>query len=99
MYPLSQIKTEDIYIDDSLRDMLYPGDPLYFPQPSTDDKRHFESNVTRDEMIVFKSLALTFEKKDLKNVLNKIIEDLKLNIKQLSMPLSNKIETKQELLY
>ena len=102
LYPLSQIKTEDIYIDHSLRDMLYPGDPLYFPQPSTDDKRHFESNVTRDEMIVFKSLALTFatiEKKDLKNVLNKIIEDLKLNIKQLSMPLSNKIETKQELLY
>ena len=60
MYPLSQIKTEDIYIDHSLRDMLYPGDPLYFPQPSTDDKRHFESNVTRDEMIVFKSIALTF---------------------------------------
>ena len=26
LYPLSQIKTEDIYIDDSLKDMLYPGD-------------------------------------------------------------------------
>ena len=33
IYPLNQIKTEDIYIDDSLRDMLYPGKTLYFPQP------------------------------------------------------------------
>ena len=39
--PHSQIKTEDIYIDDSLRDMLYPGEPMYFPQPSTDDRRDF----------------------------------------------------------
>ena len=30
LYPLSQIKTEDIYIDDSLRDMLYPGDSMFF---------------------------------------------------------------------
>ena len=83
LYPFSQIKTEDIYIDDSLRDMLYPGDPLYFPQPSTDNKRDFELNVTGDGMIILKSPALTFatiEKKDLKNVLNKIMEDLKLNI-------------------
>ena len=39
LYPASQIKTEDIYIDDSLRDMLYPGDSMFFPQPSTDDKK------------------------------------------------------------
>ena len=25
LYPHSQIKTEDIYIDNSLKDMLYPG--------------------------------------------------------------------------
>ena len=41
LYPLSQIKTEDIYIDDSLRDMLYPDDPMFFPQPSTDDRKEF----------------------------------------------------------
>ena len=59
LYPLSQIETEDIYIDDSLRDMLYPGDPIYFPQPSTGDRKDFEVNVTGDEMTVFKSPALT----------------------------------------
>ena len=51
-------------------------------------------------MIILKLPALTFatiEKKKLKNVLNKIMEDLKLNIKQLSMPLSDKIETKQKI--
>ena len=42
LYPLSQIKTEDIYIDDSLRDMLYPGKTLYFPQPSTDNRKDFK---------------------------------------------------------
>ena len=74
--------------------MLYPDDPLYFPQPST------ELNVTGDDMIILRSPALAFatiEKKYLKKLLNKITEDLKLNIKQLSMPLSNKIETKQKI--
>ena len=42
IYPLNQIKTEDIYIDDSLRDMLYPGKTLYFPQPSTDNRKDFK---------------------------------------------------------
>ena len=55
LYLLSQIKTEDIYIDDSLRDLLYPGDPIHFPQPSTDDRKEFEINVPKSEMIVFKS--------------------------------------------
>ena len=52
-------------------------------------------------MIILKLPALTFatieKKKKLKNVLNKIMEDLKLNIKKLSMPLSDKIETKQKI--
>ena len=81
--PLSQIETEDIYIDDSSRDILYPGDPIYFLQPSTDDRKDFDVNVTGNEMIVFKSPALTLatvKKKELKNILKKIIEDLKLNI-------------------
>ena len=49
-------------------------------------------------MIVFKSPALTvatIEKKELKNILKKIIEDLKLNITQTLMSQSNKIEIKK----
>ena len=60
LYLLSQIKSEEIYIDDSLRDLLYQGEPLYFPQPSTDDRKDFEINVSESEMIVFKSPSLTF---------------------------------------
>ena len=60
LYPLIQTRTEDIYIDDSLRDLLYPGDPIYFPQPSTDDQKDFEIKVPKNEMIVFKSPSLTF---------------------------------------
>ena len=100
LYPLSQIKTEDIYIDASLRNLLYPGDPLYFPQPSTDDRKCFEVNIPESEMIVFKSPSLTFasvEKKELKTRLNKIIEDLNLNLKQTLMSKSNKTETKQKI--
>ena len=102
LYPLSQIKTEDIYIDDSLRDMLYPDEPLCFPQPSTDDRKDFKVNVTGDGMIVFKLPTLTLatvEKKDLKNILKKIIEELKLNITQTVMSQNDKIETKKKLLY
>ena len=63
--------------------MLYPGDPIYFLQPSTDDRKDFDVNVTGNEMIVFKSPALTLatvKKKELKNILKKISNDLKLNI-------------------
>ena len=45
LYSQSQIKAEDIYINESLRDLLYPGDPIYFPQPSTDDTEDFEINI------------------------------------------------------
>ena len=80
--------------------MLHPGEPLYFPQPSTDDRKDFEINVPESEMIVFKSPSLTFasvEKKELKTMLNKIIEDLDLNLKQTLMSKSNKTETKQKI--
>ena len=60
LYPLSQIETEDIYIGDSLRDLLYPGKTLDFPQPPTDDRKDFEINVPRSDMIVFKLPLLTF---------------------------------------
>ena len=39
--------------------MLYPGDPIYFLQPSSGDRKDFEVNITGDEMTVFKSPALT----------------------------------------
>ena len=63
LYPLSQVKTEDIYIDDRIRDLLYPGEQLYFPQPSTDNRKDFETNVPEREMIVFKSPSSTFAAK------------------------------------
>ena len=97
LYPLSQIKIEDIYIDDSLRDMLYPADPMIFPQPSTDDRKDFELNVSGDNLIVFKSPALTvvsIAKKDLKYTLDKILEDLDLNLKQTLMSKDDRTETK-----
>ena len=99
LYPLSQIKTEDIYIDNSLRDMLYPNDPMYFPQPSTDDRKDFELNVSGDDLIVFQSPDLTFVtivKKDLKDTLDKIIEDLDLNLKETLMSQEDRIQTKQK---
>ena len=100
LYPLSQIKTEDIYIDESLKDILYPGgEELYFPQPSTDDRKDFEINIPESEIIIFKSLSLTFasvEKKELKTILNNIIEDLGLNL-NLLMSKSNKTEARQKI--
>ena len=86
LYPLSQIKAEDICVDDSLRDLLYPGESIYFPQRSTNDRKYFEINVPENEMTVFKSPSLTFvsvEKKEFKTVLNNIIQDLGLNLKQI----------------
>ena len=101
LYPLSQIKTEDIYIDDSFRNLLYPGDSIYFPRPSTDDQKDFEMKVPKNEMIVFKSPSLTFssveKKKELVTILNKIIVDLDLNLKQNLMSKSDKTETKQKI--
>ena len=94
------MKTEDIHIDDSLRDLLYPGDPIYFPQPSTNYRKDFEINVPKNEVIIFKSPSLTFaiiEKEELAIILNKIIEDLDLNLKQTLMSKSDKTETKQKI--
>ena len=71
LYPLSQIETEDICIDDSLRDMLYPSDPIYFLQPSTDNRKDFEVNVTGDETIVYKLPGLTLASVEKKRVIFK----------------------------
>ena len=51
-------------------------------------------------MIVFKSPSLTVasvEKKELVTILNKIIEDLDLNLKQTLMTKSDTTETKQKI--
>ena len=51
-------------------------------------------------MIIFKSPALTvlsITKKDLKDALDKIIEDLDLNLKQTLMSKDDRTETKQKI--
>ena len=98
-FPGSQ-KLINIYIDDSLKDMLYPGDPIFFPKPSTDDRNDFKLNVSGDYLIVFKLPALTvvnIAKKDLKDALDKIIEDLDLNLKQTLMSQDDRTEKKQKI--
>ena len=77
----SEVETEDFFIDDSLREMFYPKAPMFFPQPSSDDREEFG-----DDLIVFKSPALAtvnIAKKDFKKSLENIIDDLNLNIAQL----------------
>ena len=98
--PLSQITTEDIYIDDSLTGILnQEKNKLDFPQPSTDDRKDFEINIPDHEMIICKLLSLTFTtiaKSELKTLLNNIIEDLDLNL-DLVMAKADKTDTKQKI--
>ena len=99
-YSDSKIATEDIYIDGSLKDMLYPGDPIYFPQPSTDDRKDFKLNVNGDDLVIFKSPTLNFvgvAEEEFREFFDKIIEDLDLNLKETLMPEEDKIETKQKI--
>ena len=75
--------------------------PIYIPQPSTDDRRDFEINLKENEMLLFKSPSLTIasvNKKELRNILNKIIEDLDLNLTEALMPASDIQDTKQKKL-
>ena len=100
-YSDSKIGTEDIYTDDSLKDTLYPGDAIYFLQPSTDDRKDFELNVSRDDLVTFKSPALNFAvaaKEEFKDFFDKIIEDLDLNLKETLMSDEDKIEKNYEKL-
>ena len=93
--------TEDIYIDDSLRDMLYPNEPVYFPQPSTDNRKDFELNVSGDDLIIFKSPTLNYvgvDKKEFEDFFDNIIKDLNLNLKETLISEENKIEEKQKLI-
>ena len=36
--------------------MLYPGDSISFPQPSTNDRKEFELNVSGDDLIFLNRL-------------------------------------------
>ena len=81
--------------------MIYPNEPVYFPQPSTDDRKDFELNVSGDDLIVFKSPTLNYvgvDKKDLEDFFDNIIKDLNLNLKEALMSEENKIEEKQKLI-
>ena len=55
-YPDSEITIEDMYIDDSFKDL---AKPIYFPHPSTDDRQDFKMNIAEKEMLLFKSPSLT----------------------------------------
>ena len=73
---------------------------MYFPQLSIDDRRDFELNVSRDDLIVFKSPTLSFvsiAKKDLKDSLDKIIEGLDLNLQEILMSEVDQNKTKQKV--
>ena len=81
--------------------MLYPNEPVYFPQPSTDDRKDFELNVSGDDLIVFKSPTLNYvgvDKKEFEDFFDNIIKDLNLNLKETLMSEENKIEEKQLLI-
>ena len=75
----SDIKTEDIYTDDNYLDNIQ-----FFPKPSTDDRKDFEIKVGGDDLILYKSPMLTtvnISRKNLKDDLNNILENLNANIK------------------
>ena len=75
----SDIKTEDIYTDDNYLDNIQ-----FFPKLSTDDRKDFEIKVGGDDLILYKSPMLTtvnISRKNLKDDLNNILEDLNANIK------------------
>ena len=80
--------------------MLCPGEPMYFPQPSTDDRRDFELNLSGYNITVFKLPTINFvsiAKKDLKDSLDKIIEDLDLNLKETLMSEDDQNKAKQKI--
>ena len=96
IFPPSEITTEDIYIDDSFQDL---AKPIYFPQPSTDDRGDFKIDIAENEMLLFKSPLLTIasvHKKELRKILDKIIEDLDLNLTDTLMSTSDIKDTKQK---
>ena len=75
--------------------------PIYFPQLSTDDRRDFEIDIAENEMLLLRSPSLTIvsvHKKELRNILDRIIEDLGLNLTETVMSASDIQDTKQKKL-
>ena len=94
------IETEDIYLENRLRQLFNPENQLFFLQPSTDDRKDFEINVSADDLIVFKlpaSTTVSIAKKDFKDSLEKIIEDLDVNLTKLKMTEADRIEARQKI--
>ena len=91
----SDIKTEDIYIGDTYLDNIQ-----FFPKPSTDDRKDFEIKVGGDNLTVYKSPMLTtvnISRKNLKDVLNNILEDLNANIEKISKRIVDKKRLEEKL--
>ena len=82
--PLNKEKTNDIIkTKDKFIDNDFVNDFNYFLPLSTDDRKHFEIKVSEGDLIPQKSLLLitiNISKKQLKDALNKILEDLNVNI-------------------
>ena len=92
LYPHSQIKTEDIYIDNSLRDVFSTTINWW--------QKRFLIKSKRYDITAFKLPTLNFvsiAKKDLKDWLDKIIEDLDLNLKETLMSEDDQHKTKQKI--
>ena len=81
--PLNNEKTNDIIKTEDIFDDYYINDFNYFLPLSTDDRKDFEIKVSGGDLIAYKSPLLTtvnISKKQLKDALNKILEDLNANI-------------------
>ena len=81
--PLNNEKTNDIIKTEDIFDNYYINDFNYFLPLSTNDRKDFEIKVSGGDLIAYKSPLLTtvnISKKQLKDALNKILEDLNANI-------------------
>ena len=101
LYNETEFETEEFYIDESFKNLFYhPEESIYFRKLSTDNRKDFEVNVSENDIIVFKSPSLSLvsvEKKEIKRILDKIIEDLNLKITETLMTGSNKLKTEQKI--
>ena len=97
--PLSSEQPEpiDIYLEDNYYDTY--DNKLIFPQLSTDDRKDFELNIAGDDLIItFKSTTLKtvdISRTELKNTLNKIINDLHANVSDFKTKSNTKATQRQ----
>ena len=97
--PLSSEQPEpiDIYSEDNYYDTY--DNKLIFPQLSTDDRKDFELNIAGGDLIItFKSTTLktvNISRKELKNTLNNIINDLHANVSDFKTKSNTKATQRQ----